>query len=52
MNHSFTTKLASFAVRQAVLQVKMAVAEKSSAISTSKAFWMELLADSIQTILF
>lgn len=42
----------SFAIRQAVLEIKVAVAEKSAAIGTGEAFGVELLADSIQTIAF
>jgi len=41
-----------FAVGKSVLQVKVAVAKQTSAISARKTFRMELLANSVQTVSF
>jgi len=42
----------SFAVRQAILQVKMAVAKEATTVGARKAFRVKLLADGVQTIAF
>jgi hypothetical protein len=46
-----SNKLTGFAVREAILKIKVTIAEKWSAVSTGEALGMELLANGIQTIL-
>ena len=52
INNEEEEKHTSFAIRQAILEIKVAVTEQSAAVGAGEAFRVELLSDGIQTILY